>query len=102
MKAQGKISPGSFGSRGKVARCALAVLLAATLAGCSATADRSVKTASPTKQVGYAVPGKKPARNKQIAVTQRAVKLVRTSYLGRAPYICTPSGFGRTSSCFLR
>lgn len=24
------------------------------------------------------------------------------TYLGRAPYICSPSGFGRTSSCKLR
>jgi hypothetical protein len=24
------------------------------------------------------------------------------AYLGRAPYICTPSGFGTTASCFLR
>lgn len=85
-----------------MAHCALAVLLAATLAGCSTTTDQDIKTASLTKQVGYAVPEKKPARNKQIAVTERAVKLVRTTYLGRAPYICTPSGFGRTSSCFLR
>jgi hypothetical protein len=102
VKAQRKISSESFGSRGKLARCALAVLVAATLAGCSATTDRSVKTASLSKQVGYAVPTKKTARSKPIAVTQRAIKLVRTSYLGRAPYICTPSGFGRTSSCFLR
>ncbi|AWI60422.1 hypothetical protein [Sinorhizobium fredii] len=102
MNAQGKISRASFGSRGKMACSALAVLLAATLAGCSATTDKSIKTASLTKQVGYALPEKKPARNKQVAATQRAVKLVRTTYLGRAPYVCTPSGFGRTSSCFLR
>lgn len=25
-----------------------------------------------------------------------------TAYLGRAPYICSPSGFGHTSRCFLR
>nr|WP_051000058.1 hypothetical protein [Sinorhizobium fredii] len=81
---------------------ALAVLLAAALAGCSATTDKNIKTASLTKQVGYALPEKKPARNKRIAVTEQTVKLVRTTYLGRAPYICTPSGFGRTSSCFLR
>ena len=23
-------------------------------------------------------------------------------YLGSAPYVCSPSGFGRTSQCFLR
>lgn len=26
----------------------------------------------------------------------------KRAYLGRAPYICSPSGFGRTASCFLR
>ncbi|TCN33174.1 hypothetical protein [Sinorhizobium americanum] len=101
MKVQGKISSGSFGS-GNVVRCALAVLLAATLTGCSTTADQSIKTASLTKEVGYAVPAKKTARIKPVIATQRAAKVVRTTYLGRAPYICTPSGFGRTSSCFLR
>ncbi|WP_312363065.1 hypothetical protein [Ensifer sp.] len=25
-----------------------------------------------------------------------------TAYIGRAPYICSPSGFGHTSRCFLR
>ncbi|OCP38964.1 hypothetical protein [Ensifer sp. LC163] len=25
-----------------------------------------------------------------------------SAYLGRAPYICSPSGFGHTSRCFLR
>ena len=27
---------------------------------------------------------------------------VTASYLGRAPYVCSPSGFGRTSICFAR
>jgi len=31
-----------------------------------------------------------------------AVKVASNTYLGRAPYICTPSGFGRTSTCFAR
>jgi hypothetical protein len=26
----------------------------------------------------------------------------KRAYLGRAPWICTPSGFGRTASCFQR
>ncbi len=34
------------------------------------------------------------------------VKATRTSEkprrLGRAPYLCTPSGFGRTATCYLR
>ncbi|RFB79847.1 hypothetical protein DYH55_10380 [Methylovirgula sp. 4M-Z18] len=31
-----------------------------------------------------------------------AVKMAGDGYLGHAPYICTPSGFGQTSRCFPR
>ncbi len=55
------------------------------------------------------VPGIAPKAGKLIRVAQDddiveplpARKRV-TSYLGRAPYICSPSGFGHTSRCFLR
>lgn len=42
------------------------------------------------------------------SVAQKADKLKKkvaarkNPYLGRAPYICTPSGFGKTATCFLR
>jgi len=46
------------------------------------------------------------SRNIQLAAVSdgSVVKktLKRRTYLGHAPYICGPSGFGQTSSCFLR
>lgn len=36
------------------------------------------------------------------AKTEKAPVKPRPVYLGRSPYICTPSGFGRTASCFQR
>lgn len=41
-----------------------------------------------------------PARaDKPAALPARAEK---AQFLGRAPYLCTPSGFGRMGSCYLR
>ena len=42
--------------------------------------------------------------DKKVAKTPSPLpqKALKVSYLGRAPYICTPSGFGRTSRCFAR
>ena len=41
---------------------------------------------------------KRVAKNK----TSLSEKVAKVAYLGRAPYICTPSGFGRMSKCFAR
>jgi hypothetical protein len=101
MQERLTISSGVSASYAKKVGCALAVLLAAAAAGCSYTPDQGIVTSSLTNQVGYSTPSKGIAQGKQ-AATQRTVKLVRTTYLGRAPYICTPSGFGSTSRCFLR
>lgn len=101
MKAQTKISTGLFGGRNDAGQYIFALFLAAMVSGCSSTTVERVETSSVTRQVGYAAPSKTLAPNKP-AATQRAVKLVRDSYLGRAPFICTPSGFGKTSRCFLR
>ena len=100
MKVKTKALFGLFEARKTVARSTLAVMLAAAAWGCSSTVSQET-TASITREVGYPSPERKPALGKQ-AVTQKAPKLVRSAYLGRAPYICTPSGFGSTSRCFLR
>ncbi|MDK1377611.1 MULTISPECIES: hypothetical protein [unclassified Sinorhizobium] len=101
MKAQTRISVGLIDSRNGMVRGVFALLLAAAVSGCSATADQSIRTSSLTKQLGYPALSSKPVAAKQVVV-QRAAKLERAAYLGRAPYICTPSGFGSTSRCFLR
>ncbi|MGY5811246.1 hypothetical protein ACXHXG_26525 [Rhizobium sp. LEGMi198b] len=46
----------------------------------------------------------KPADSKKKTIKSKNVsaKTAKPIYLGGAPYICTPSGFGHTSRCFLR
>ncbi|MFB9950108.1 hypothetical protein ACFFP0_14700 [Rhizobium puerariae] len=56
----------------------------------------------PVKQAAYSVPTSAPVERGQEVVAQSEGKIIQTNYLGRAPYICTPSGFGSTSRCFLR
>lgn len=63
------------------------------IAAPSAQADKPVQWASAEKIQLALVPVKK--------VDGNTVKSKRV-YLGHAPYICGPSGFGRTSACFLR
>ncbi|THK35849.1 hypothetical protein EHS39_22385 [Ensifer sp. MPMI2T] len=99
MKAQTGISAGPKDSRINIVRGVFALLLAAAVSGCSVMPDQSIRTSSLTRQVGYPALSKRPAKQ---VVVQRAAKLERAAYLGRAPYICTPSGFGSTSRCFLR
>ncbi|MFC6488397.1 hypothetical protein [Nitratireductor sp. GCM10026969] len=75
------------------------------LAGCAAMPDTTMTSSvSVEAEESAAAPApqlKKTVRHKKSA-GQPAVKVASARYLGRAPYICTPSGFGRTSSCFLR
>lgn len=58
----------------------------------AANAGTPVELASLTQSMTPANGVAKPDR----AAPQRPV------HLGRAPYICTPSGFGRTATCFQR
>ncbi|WP_173934818.1 hypothetical protein [Chelativorans sp. Marseille-P2723] len=96
----------------KAGRCAFYALTlcagAALIQGCAAMPDTTITTAALNVEAGYA--NTQPA-GKAAAVAAKAVKVAKvakasnvsaTAYLGKAPYICTPSGFGRTSSCFLR
>lgn len=55
-------------------------------------------------EIGYPAGLKASAASKRLAngKTSNSRKIMKVSYLGRAPYICTPSGFGRTSRCFER
>lgn len=81
----------------------LPAMVSIVLAGCTVMPDRAVRTAFVSKEVGY--PGM-PIDKRTAPVGKRGktalTNPVRASYPGRAPYICSPSGFGRTSSCFLR
>lgn len=102
MKSQTGNPAALTGNRSTVVRGVLALLVAATASACSAVTDRDIQTASVTKEVGYPVSASEQPATKRGTVTQKPTKVDRTAYLGRAPYICTPSGFGSTSRCFLR
>ncbi|MDX0566328.1 hypothetical protein BMJ34_35135 [Sinorhizobium medicae] len=100
MKVKSTARSGLFYTHRTIVRSTLAVMVAAASCGCSSTVSQET-TSSITREAGYSIPDRKPAPRKQ-AVANKANKLVRSAYLGRAPYICTPSGFGSTSRCFLR
>ena len=95
-----KFLPETFAK--KTLCCAVATLLVAGIAGCSFVPDQGQRTPLSVKQFGYSVPTRKPVERGQAIVKQKEAKIIQTSYLGRAPYICTPSGFGSTSRCFMR
>ncbi len=93
-----------------------ALLGAATLSSCSSvsTTNMTALTGEPhqarvtvarnetTPRVfGYSTPVKlsQPAPDR---AGDPIVKPRRTASLGSSPYICSPSGFGRKSTCFLR
>lgn len=63
--------------------------------------DADTVTSSTSSQIGYSVSQpteKKPTQKK----TVDSVTVASRSQPGQAPYICTPSGFGRTSTCVAR
>lgn len=102
MNADGGMSTGISSGRIALMRYACFMLVAAAVSGCAARPDRASPAASPPKENGYAMPSGKSIPAKIAAVAQRTVTSERAAYLGRAQHVCTPSGFGRTSRCFLR
>lgn len=95
------MNPISSSRRIVLMRYSCFILLAASVSGCAIRMDRAILTAPPAKETGYAMPQGKSLPTK-ITAAQRTVTFERAPYLGRAQHVCTPSGFGRTSRCFLR
>ncbi len=98
---------------------ALTAVLAGSLAiaGCSTGYNVAETQAMSVTKVGYGLPAKttaiakaddmKAPRTPRVAATKSAsssksVRVASANYLGRAPYICTPSGFGSKTRCFNR
>lgn len=81
-------------------------------AGCSSTVVSESPLFASSKSSAYASPSAKVRTEEKqlVKVVEADEELIETqptrkrtaAYLGRAPYICSPSGFGRTSHCFLR
>ena len=65
-------------------------LIAVFTSGCFNSSVGTRSTSNAPLVIGYAKD------------TAEAPPPAETHYLGRAPHICTPSGFGRTSTCFSR
>jgi hypothetical protein len=80
------------------------VATAVLAAGCARLPDKTVVASSISTQFGY--PGKLTEKRTTASAAKSKrtlpVRLAGSGYIGKAPYICTPSGFGRTSDCFLR
>lgn len=101
---------------------ALTAVLAGSLAitGCSTGYNIAHTNATSVTKVGYGLPAQTAAiakaddlkaprtqRAPRIAVTEtvttaKPATVATANYLGRAPYICTPSGFGSKTRCFNR
>lgn len=80
-------------------------------AGCSSTVVSETPLFASGHSSAYASPSIKVRKEeKQLKISEADEDIVEpaptrrrtATYLGRAPYICSPSGFGRTSHCFLR
>jgi hypothetical protein len=91
-----------FRSIGFVA-AVFASLGAVLTSGCASLPHKAIVAGSVSTESGYPnVPIKRDIAPAIRSERVLPVKPASISYLGRAEYICTPSGFGRTSGCFLR
>ena len=73
--------------------------------GCSKTDIEQTGTSSFTHDVLRASVEQPYLRGMErwgTATRPQAVNVASRQFLGNAPYVCTPSGFGRTSTCFAR
>jgi hypothetical protein len=78
--------------------------IAALTSGCATVPVSTATVPSASTKSGYPVGSidKRSTTDDRRSKKTMHARFVSDGYLGRAPYICSPSGFGRTSSCFLR
>lgn len=110
MASISKAAPSRAGSKLHAVSLLCAAVVTMTLTGCNSITDSNVKSASITTQTSHAFTAKviKPKR-KVVAASRHTTEARSTQkvsdsvrFYGRAPHICSPSGFGQTSHCFLR
>ena len=95
-------SPGSTSCRLMLIKIAVA-LVTTLILGCSAIPDRIETTSLEPDLSAQSKIMVKTGSSAKVSTNPMLPKITRgSSYLGSAPYICKPSGFGMTSSCFLR
>jgi hypothetical protein len=77
--------------------------IAVALSSCTAAQTKVAALNSTSTEFGYPNPvPQSPAKKTASSSKVISRTVVTATYLGRAPYICTPSGFGRKPSCFTR
>jgi hypothetical protein len=86
----------------RLSRGILTIALAVVV--CAAAPIKMAEAQSASIELGYPTDLKAADTKKKTIKSRNTIstKIVKASYFGRAPYICTPSGFGRTSMCFAR
>ncbi len=81
---------------------ALSVILTG---GCTAATDTAETPALPLVVAAYPLPRPQPvafATGRPAEPRPATAPFRQVRYLGQAPWICTPSGFGHKSGCFRR
>lgn len=91
-------NPTNSSHRHKINLYPIAVLTSALSLMVVASASQANSSEREIKSVSL-VQSAKPTK---VGYTKTNRRSTRKTYLGSAPYICSPSGFGRTSSCKLR
>ena len=118
MRGHLKASCNSSGGVLKLSVAGAIALAAMSLASCSvadaeiaSNEPQSVKqqeetirrTRSDTESYGFSNSEELRQANADInGMETTQARETKTAYLGSAPYICSPSGFGQKSRCFLR
>lgn len=69
---------------------------------CAMNTARASEVQSNSVKFAYSASGKTSIIKRKVINNGNTAAAVKASYFGRAPYVCTPSGFGRTSTCFAR
>ncbi|TDQ33879.1 hypothetical protein DEV91_10482 [Phyllobacterium brassicacearum] len=92
-----KAVPGSSAVKGMLT---IAFVVAVSL--CTTAPTMASEARSKSIKLGYPGSAKTYVITRKTIKTRNVVSVARAPYLGRAPFICTPSGFGRTSTCFAR
>ncbi|PLP56370.1 hypothetical protein CYK37_25075 [Mesorhizobium loti] len=110
MASISKAAPSRDSSKLHTVSLLCAAIVTVALSGCNSITDSNVKSTSITAQTSHAFTAEVIKPKGKVAVASRRTVVARNTqkisdsarFYGRAPHICSPSGFGQTSHCFLR
>jgi hypothetical protein len=75
------------------------IALAAVVMGAVGFTE-AAQAQSSSLEISYARSLKNSVKTAKVVKNRKLA--IKASFLGRAPFVCTPSGFGQKSSCFAR